>query len=134
MVIKRAFSVCRFVVLHLRPELILFFINWYWSSNVCNVVSGEPRAVSSRTHNMSHLAKRLGKNIKIFRIERDLNQEALAFSANLDRSYLSKVENGAVKLSVLKLYDIAEALDCTPQELLPSTKQMEQSLNESSAL
>ena len=68
---------------------------------------------------MDDLAKVLGKNIKISRIKRDFSQAELAFSADIDQSYLSRVENGTVNITVIKLYKIAFAMDCDIQELLP---------------
>jgi transcriptional regulator with XRE-family HTH domain len=68
---------------------------------------------------MDNLAKKLGKNIKICRIKQDMSQAELAFTASLDQSYLSKIENGSVNIAVAKLYSIAEAMNCNPVELLP---------------
>lgn len=68
---------------------------------------------------MDDLAKVLGKNIKICRVKSDFSQAELAFTADIDQSYLSRVENGTVNITVLKLYKIAIAMKCDVQELLP---------------
>jgi transcriptional regulator with XRE-family HTH domain len=68
---------------------------------------------------MDDLAKILGKNIKVMRVQKDMSQADLAFSANVDQSYLSRVENGAVNVTVIKLYKIAAAMNCKIEELLP---------------
>ena len=73
---------------------------------------------------MDNLAKKLGKNIKMCRVGQDMSQAELAFSAKLDQSYLSKIENGSVNITVLKLYSIALAMDCSPVELLPGSDKM----------
>ncbi len=68
---------------------------------------------------MDNLAKIIGKNIKIYRVKREISQAELAFSAELDQSYLSRVENGSVNITVAKLYSISTALDCHLTDLLP---------------
>ncbi|MEM5529725.1 helix-turn-helix transcriptional regulator [Gammaproteobacteria bacterium AS21] len=68
---------------------------------------------------MASLAKEIGRNIKLQRVGLDISQAELAFSAQLNQSYLSKIENGAVNISVQILYNIAEAMNCDPHKLLP---------------
>ncbi|KPV99392.1 MULTISPECIES: helix-turn-helix domain-containing protein [unclassified Pseudoalteromonas] len=68
---------------------------------------------------MSDFAKKLGKNIKMMRVMKDNNQAELSFMSGLDQSYLSRVENGTVNVTVIKLCCIAKALDCNLDELVP---------------
>jgi transcriptional regulator with XRE-family HTH domain len=68
---------------------------------------------------MASLAKEIGRNIKLQRVGLDISQAELAFSAQLNQSYLSKIENGAVNISVQILYNIAGAMNCDPHKLLP---------------
>lgn len=68
---------------------------------------------------MDDFAKIIGKNIKVMRVKRDMSQAELAFSANVDQSYLSRVENGRVNITVIKLSKLALAMNCKVQELLP---------------
>ncbi|MFT5295904.1 MAG: transcriptional regulator with XRE-family HTH domain [Colwellia sp.] len=68
---------------------------------------------------MDDFAKIIGKNIKVMRVKRDMSQAELAFSANVDQSYLSRVENGSVNITVIKLSKLALAMNCKVQELLP---------------
>lgn len=68
---------------------------------------------------MDDFAKIIGKNIKVMRVKRDMSQAELAFSANVDQSYLSRVENGSVNITVIKLSKLALAMNCNVQELLP---------------
>jgi transcriptional regulator with XRE-family HTH domain len=51
-----------------------------------------------------------------------LSQEELAFRAEIDRSYLSEVENGHKNLSVTMLDQIAAALGVDLRELLEGYK------------
>jgi len=69
---------------------------------------------------MENFAKILGKNIKVFRVIRDMSQADLALAAELTQSYLSKVESGTVNITVLKLHYLALAMNCSLAELLPT--------------
>jgi len=61
---------------------------------------------------------RVGKNINALRKARGYSQEELALRANLERSYLSQIENGKRNMTLLMLADIAGALKVKPVELL----------------
>ena len=52
----------------------------------------------------------IGTNIRKLRNGKKLSQEELAFKAEIDRSYLSEIENGYKNLSVVMLDQIATAL------------------------
>jgi len=60
----------------------------------------------------------IGQKIVSLRNEQGLTQEDLAGLAEVDRSYLSEIENGHKNLSVLSLHKIAEALKVKPSELI----------------
>lgn len=62
--------------------------------------------------------KKIGKRIKIARIQADLTQERLAELVELSPSHMSNIENGATKPSLTSLVDIANALSVTPDDLL----------------
>jgi DNA-binding XRE family transcriptional regulator len=62
---------------------------------------------------MSILDK-IGRKIAEIRHEKGLTQEDLAGLAEMDRSYLSEIENGRKNLSVLSLIKIAKALKTDP--------------------
>ena len=53
---------------------------------------------------------RLGSNIKDARAERGISQVALAKLADIDRSYISQLENGLVNPSLSLLLGLATAL------------------------
>lgn len=57
------------------------------------------------------LLKRVGHRIRKARQARKLSQEALAHTANLDRSYVSGLERGEFNISLVALYRLARALD-----------------------
>ena len=64
----------------------------------------------------------IGTNIRKLRNSKRLSQEELAFSAEIDRSYLSEIENGQKNLSVVMLDQIAGALDVQIIELFVGYK------------
>lgn len=72
--------------------------------------------------NNKELAIQFGKNIKIRRKSRGISQEKFSLLAELDRSYISRVELGKVNISLQKAYYLAEKLECDIQDLLPIIK------------
>jgi transcriptional regulator with XRE-family HTH domain len=62
--------------------------------------------------------RRVGLNVKRFRQERGLSQEALAFEAKLHRTYISGVERGVRNPTVTVLEGIAGALNLPSSRLL----------------
>lgn len=68
---------------------------------------------------MVNLAKELGKKIRLARKAKGLSQDMLALICQIDRSYMGRIERGEVNLTVEKLYQIAENLECDPTQLLP---------------
>ncbi|CDT99100.1 Putative transcriptional regulator [Vibrio coralliirubri] len=65
------------------------------------------------------LAALVGKRIAKMRKSKGLTQDKLALLAEIDRSYVGRIERGEVNLTVEKLYEIAETLGCDAKELLP---------------
>lgn len=55
----------------------------------------------------------LGTEIRRVRLEQSLSQETLALLAEVDRSYLGRVERGDNNAAVLTLVKIAKALGTT---------------------
>lgn len=68
---------------------------------------------------MSELAKALGKNIREARRSKGVSQDVFALMCKLDRSYMGRIERGEVNITIEKLYQIAEFLQCDPSSLLP---------------
>ena len=62
--------------------------------------------------------RRVGVNLRRFRQERGLSQEALAFECGLHRTYISGVERGVRNPTVLVLEEIASALKVPSARLL----------------
>jgi len=60
----------------------------------------------------------LGRNVRAFRLERDMSQEQLALDAGMKRSYLSELERGLRNPSVRAVGRLAAALGVEPSLLL----------------
>jgi len=58
----------------------------------------------------------IGRKIAKLRFEKGLSQEDLAGVSELNRGYISRIENGHVSFSVSVLLRIADALDVAPSE------------------
>lgn len=59
----------------------------------------------------------IGRNIAKLRAEKGFSQEDLAGFAEINRGYISRIENGHVAFSVPVLLKIAEALNVDPKKL-----------------
>ncbi|WDF78410.1 helix-turn-helix transcriptional regulator [Mucilaginibacter sp. KACC 22773] len=57
------------------------------------------------------IRKKIGLRIKEYRTNLKLTQEALAFKAEIDKTYVNEVENGKRNVSVINLEKIIHALE-----------------------
>ncbi|MEF1303553.1 helix-turn-helix transcriptional regulator, partial [Vibrio owensii] len=48
-----------------------------------------------------------------------ISQDKLALTADIDRSYVGRIERGEVNITLEKVYQIATVLGCDVRELLP---------------
>ncbi|PCJ95103.1 MAG: DNA-binding protein [Zetaproteobacteria bacterium] len=62
--------------------------------------------------------KSIGSNIAAIRKGKNLTQEDLSGIIDIDRSYLSEIENGHKNFSITVLLKIANALDVQPEAIL----------------
>jgi transcriptional regulator with XRE-family HTH domain len=60
----------------------------------------------------------LGSAIKRIRLEKEISQEKLALLAEIDRSYVGRVERGDNNVAILTLMRIAIALNISIAELM----------------
>lgn len=65
--------------------------------------------------------KQFGNRLRKLRLDAGLSQEALAYAAELDRSYVGGVERGEYNISLLNICALARALATPPYELLKFT-------------
>lgn len=68
---------------------------------------------------MNDLAIFVGLKIKQKRKEAHISQDKLALLADIDRSYIGRIERGEVNITLEKLFEIADVLDCDAKVLLP---------------
>ena len=66
------------------------------------------------------IQKKFGLRIKELRAEKALSQEALALKAELDRTYITSIENGKRNLSIQAIQKIIKALDISFSEFFTS--------------
>ena len=62
--------------------------------------------------------ERIGRNIFKMRKEQGLSQEDLAGIMEIERSYLSEMENGHANFSITVLMKLSDALGTTPDKIL----------------
>ena len=60
----------------------------------------------------------LGQTIRKIRLSKDISQEKLALLAEVDRSYVGRVERGDNNVAILTLVKLAAALDVSLAELM----------------
>ncbi len=68
---------------------------------------------------MKDLAKKFGINVRNMRKDKGISQDKLALSADIDRSYVGRIERGEVNITLEKAYQIAEVFRCDVRDLLP---------------
>lgn len=68
---------------------------------------------------MKDLAKRFGAKLRGKRKDKMVSQDQLALLADIDRSYIGRIERGEVNITLEKAYQLAEVLECDVRDLLP---------------
>jgi transcriptional regulator with XRE-family HTH domain len=63
-------------------------------------------------------SKKLGKNLKKLRLEKKFSQGSLAKKLEVDRAYISNIENGSMNPTLSTLEKIAQALKVSIKELV----------------
>ena len=66
--------------------------------------------------------KVLAANVRHLRKAKQLSQEALAFEAEIDRTYVSQIERAVINPSLLILHKVAKVLGVSVVDLLTPTK------------
>jgi transcriptional regulator with XRE-family HTH domain len=64
------------------------------------------------------MRKLVGRNVRAVRQARGMTQEQLAEESGFSQQYISDLERGRRNPTVVSLYELAQALDSTPVELL----------------
>jgi transcriptional regulator with XRE-family HTH domain len=67
---------------------------------------------------MENDAKRLGKNLKRIRTEKNISQSDIASSLGASRGFVSNIENGKTNPTLTTITKIAKAVGVSADELL----------------
>jgi len=65
-----------------------------------------------------NLKKKIGKNIKVRRLGKNLSQKELGFISGLDLNYIGGIERGERNMTIKNLFLIASSLNTTIDSLL----------------
>lgn len=68
---------------------------------------------------MTDIAVLFGNNLRRKRKEMKISQDDLALLAGMDRSYVGRIERGETRVTLEKVYLLANVLQCDVRELLP---------------
>lgn len=69
---------------------------------------------------MKDLARIFGEKLRQKRTRMGVSQDKLALLAEIDRSYVGRIERGEVNITLEKAYQLAEVLQCDIRDLLPA--------------
>jgi transcriptional regulator with XRE-family HTH domain len=64
------------------------------------------------------MRKLVGRNVRTVRQARGMTQEQLAEESGFSQQYISDLERGRRNPTIVSLYELAQALNSTPVELL----------------
>ena len=68
---------------------------------------------------MRDIAKEVGQLIRAHRKQKGISQEGLAIKAQIDRSYMGRIERGEMNITLKALWEISEALEVSVKVLIP---------------
>lgn len=71
-----------------------------------------------RIINMDHISTKLGLNIKRIRTKKKMSQGDIARALEVDRGYISNIENGKKNPTLATIQRLADALGVSADELL----------------
>jgi len=111
-------SLASILIVNVDYTLQIFVV---YSPSSCLVAKGIMAAMSpvdeTNEDQRNVVCKLLGESVKKIRISAGMSQEALAFAAEIDRTYVSGIERGAANPSLLTLANICHALGITLSDL-----------------
>ncbi len=67
---------------------------------------------------MEKISAKLGQNMKRIRAKKKMSQGDISRALEVDRGYLSNIENGKKNTTLATLQKLADALGVSPDELL----------------
>ena len=72
----------------------------------------------------SLVCEAFGRNLRAIRKSKGFSQERLAHDAEIDRSYVGKIERGEDNITLEKIYVFARLLECSPKDLIADFNQL----------
>ena len=69
-----------------------------------------------------NIQEKFGKRVRTLRNKKGVSQEALAFQAGIDRTYMTSVENGKRNISIQNIEKIIKALGVSMGEFFSEVK------------
>ncbi len=69
-----------------------------------------------------NIQEKFGKRVRDLRTKKGVSQEALAFKAGIDRTYMTSVENGRRNISIQNIEKIVKALGVSISEFFSEVK------------
>ena len=67
---------------------------------------------------LAEINKKVGLNIRKYRVKKGWSQEQLAFEADLHRAYIGHIERGEKNIGLINLEKIAKALNVALKNLI----------------
>ena len=67
---------------------------------------------------MAQISQKLGQNIKRIRLKKRMSQGDICRAIDMDRSYMSAIENGKKNITISQLERLAQALGVSVDKLL----------------
>jgi transcriptional regulator with XRE-family HTH domain len=68
--------------------------------------------------------RRLGKRVRLVRVDREVSQEQLAQATGMSRNFVSSIERGAHGVDIVRVVRLAVALDVGLPDLLPDLSEI----------
>jgi len=65
---------------------------------------------------------KIGQRIRFLREQASISQKDLAYTADLDRSYIASVESGCRNISIVNIERIAKALNVSLRDFFDATE------------
>ncbi len=67
-----------------------------------------------------NIKQKIGQRIKELREQKKISQKDLAYTSDIDRSYIASVESGKRNISIVNIEKISLAMDVSVQEFFNS--------------
>ena len=64
------------------------------------------------------IRKLFGTNVRRYRVDLNISQEALGVRMGVDRAYVSAIKRGVQNVTLLSMWEVAQALGVRPAALL----------------